>query len=70
MMTLTEYVKKSQNEGKDVSFSSLARDIPCDITYLAKIARGDRNPSYRMACRIENITNGAVPRTNWYSQDA
>jgi ribosome-binding protein aMBF1 (putative translation factor) len=67
-MTLTEYVKRSQEEGKDISYSSIARDIPCDVSYIGKVARGEKFPSYEMAVRIERVTYGKVSRTNWYPQ--
>lgn len=68
-MTLKEYIQMSQRAGKKVSIRSLAREIPCDPSYVAKIARDEKFPSYLMARRIENVTNGLVPKTNWYPQD-
>lgn len=67
-MTLKEYIETSQRKGSNVSYSSLAREIPCDVSYIGKLARGEKFPSYEMAARIENITKGAVPRTIWYPQ--
>lgn len=65
-MTLPEYVDKYKNEGKEISYSSIAKLIPCHFSYIGKIANGTRMPSYAMARRIEQITNGEVKRTNWY----
>lgn len=67
-MTLTEYVNSSKEQGKDISYSSIARDIPCDVSYIGKVARGEKFPSYEMAVRIERVTYGNVPRTLWYPQ--
>jgi hypothetical protein len=49
-----------------VSYAAFARLVPCSIAYPGMVARGDARPSYRMACRIEELTQGAVPRTRWY----
>lgn len=68
-MTLYEYVNKCQEEGKKVSYSSIAREIPCHVTYIAKVANGTRMPSYAMARKIEQMTDGEVKRTNWYPDD-
>jgi ribosome-binding protein aMBF1 (putative translation factor) len=68
-MTLKEYVNQSQNEGKKVSYSSIARDVPCHVSLISKIANGDRTPSFQMARRIEQVTGSAVKRTNWYPDE-
>jgi len=31
------------------------------------IANGKANPGFKMACRIEALTGGLVPVTNWYA---
>ena len=64
-MTINEYINKCRDIGIEVNYSSIARDIPCHFTYIAKIASGERIPSYKMARRIEQITDGKVKRTNW-----
>lgn len=56
-------------QGKEVSFSSIAKEIPCAPQYISMIANEKANPSYRMAQRIELITNGMVKLTNWYSNE-
>ncbi len=68
-MTLEEYVSQNIEKGLEISYSSIARDIPCAAAYISMIARGKRRPSYDMARRIEQATNGEVSRFNWYPQD-
>ena len=51
--------------GSGVTFSALARLIPCSVAYPAMIAKGTR-PSWSMACRIEEITNGDVSKDLWF----
>lgn len=50
------------------SLNQLAKQIPCARQYLSNVSRGKEFPSYKMACRIESVTNGKVPRTNWYQE--
>lgn len=59
-MNLLEW---KQEQG--ISFSEIARRIPCSQPYPGMIAKGKR-PSWKMATRIQEITGGAVSRTNWY----
>ena len=68
-MTLPEYIRVAQDNGKEVTYASIARDIPCHFSYIGKIASGRKMPSYTMARRIEQVTDGAVPRTNWYPNE-
>lgn len=68
-MTLYEYVKEEQEKGNPVTYSSIAREIPCKASYISMIALGKRRPSFDMAKRIDIITEGRVPITNWYSHD-
>lgn len=59
----------SLQEWKDlqgISWSAFARLVPCSHPYPRMIASGQVRPSYAMAVRIEAITNGAVPRSQWY----
>lgn len=53
-------------EAVEMSYAAFAREVPCSIGYPRMIAQGLARPSYEMACRIEKITGGAVPRTRWY----
>lgn len=68
-MTLYEYVTKEQSKGNPVSYSSIAREVPCKAHYISMIAMGKRRPSYDMAKRIEMVTDGEVPVTNWYENE-
>lgn len=49
-----------------MSASAFSRLIPCSVSLPGQWARGDATPSYRMACRVEQITDGMVPRTLWF----
>lgn len=60
-MSLQDYL-----EATETSYSAFARLVPCSIGYPRMLAQGIAWPSYKMACRIEKVTNGAVPRTRWY----
>ena len=60
-MTLAEWVKTH-----GFAYTEVAKLIGCSPPYPGMIARDKVRPSYRMACRIEEVTAGMVPRTNWY----
>lgn len=60
-LTLQEWLDLTQT-----SYSAFSRQVPCSISYPRKLATGASWPSYRMACRIERLTDGVVPRTMWY----
>lgn len=62
-MTLKEYVKSYPDD----NLSQIARRIPCTQEYMSMVAAGKRTPSYKMACRIEQVTQGKVEKSNWYS---
>lgn len=62
-MTLAEW---AQRHG--LAYTEIAKLICCSPPYPGMIARGKVRPSYRMACRIEEITSGHVPRTNWFPE--
>lgn len=59
-MTLDEYIQTT-----GITKSEFAQIIPCAYSYPGMIIKGVV-PSYRMAKRIEQVTNGLVPRSNWY----
>lgn len=59
-------VLKEWLELSGTSASAFSRLIPCSVSLPGQWVRGDANPSYRMSCRIEQITDGMVPRTLWY----
>lgn len=65
-MTIKEYIEWMNKKGEDINFSTIAEKIPCSPTYISKIANGKVNPGYRMAARIEQITDGMVTKANWY----
>ena len=62
IMTLKEYLLNS-----GLSMADFARLVPCSHNYPGMIINGKARPSYRMAERIENLTAGLVPRSNWYA---
>lgn len=53
-------------EATGMSASAFARQVPCSVNYPGMWSRGVARPSYRMARRIEELTYGLVPTTNWY----
>jgi hypothetical protein len=60
-MTLLEYL--IQGKGRA---AALAREIPCTQAHISKIKKGITIPSFEMAKRIEFLTGGLVPLSNWY----
>lgn len=60
-MTFEQWIKAS-----NLTYEAVARLIPCSSSYPHMLATGKASPSFRMACRIEAVTNGLVPRTNWF----
>lgn len=60
-LTLQEWLDAS-----DLTYSALARLIPCSTAYPRMMAQGLSRPSYEMARRIEEISGGAVRRELWY----
>ena len=60
-MTLDEWRSVS-----GLTWSDIAELICCSKPYPGMISKGKAHPSFKMACRIEEISNGLVPRTNWY----
>lgn len=60
-MSLAEWLRASE-----LSYSAFSRMLPCAVAYPRKLALGLARPSYELACRIEQVTDGAVPRTRWY----
>lgn len=49
-----------------MSYSAFAREVPCSTSYPRLLAQGHARPSYEMAQRIEDLTNGTVTRELWY----
>ena len=60
-MSLREYIETS-----GISYSEFARRVPCSTSYPRMIAKNEAWPSFKMAKRIEALTDGIVPRTRWY----
>ncbi len=57
------------SEWKDISgltWSEIAQLVPCSKPYPSMVDRGKAHPSFKMACRFEEISNGLVKRTAWY----
>jgi hypothetical protein len=50
----------------NLTYSDVARLVPCSISYPRMWAHGLARPSYEMACRIEEVSEGLVRRTQWY----
>lgn len=54
----------------ETSYSAFSRLLPCSVGYPRQLARGLARPSFEMALRIEQVTDGAVPRTLWFPPPA
>lgn len=59
-LSLAEYLQLT-----GLTKTEFSKLIPCSYSYPGMIIKGLR-PSYDMAVRIEKVTSGLVPRTNWY----
>ncbi len=64
-MTLKEWI-----EASNLSYEEVSRLIPCSATYPWMLAHGKARPGWKMAKRIEAVTFGAVPTTNWFNSDS
>lgn len=53
-------------EASEMTYTAFARLVPCAPSYPRLLAQGLARPSYAMACRIERVTGGAVPRDRWF----
>lgn len=62
-MTLEAYIS-----AHGMTNTEFAKLIPCSYSYPGMIIRGKAKPGFQMACRIESVTGGLVPRTNWYPE--
>lgn len=63
-MTIKEYVA-----AKNITYSDLASLVPCTPQFISMLANDKANPSFRMAKRIEEITDGLVKKENWYPNE-
>lgn len=61
LMSLADWCKLT-----DYPYSALAKEVPCSQPYIGMIAKGKAHPSFKMALRLEKLTNGMVSRENWY----
>lgn len=59
-MSLAEYLQVT-----GLTKTEFSKLLPCSYSYPGMIIKG-LTPSYKMAKRIEQVTSGLVPRTNWY----
>jgi transcriptional regulator with XRE-family HTH domain len=64
-MTLREYL---QSHG--LTSEAFAKLVPCSDSYPWMLANGKATPGWRMAKRIERITGGAVPASNWFKEES
>lgn len=53
-------------DATETSYSAFSRMVPCSVGYPRQLALGLATPSYKLACRIEQVTGGMVPRSRWY----
>ena len=63
-MTIKEYVMS-----KNINYSDLANLIPCTPQFVSMMANDKARPSFRMAKRIEEVTNGHVKKENWFPNE-
>lgn len=49
-----------------MSYSAFSRLVPCSTRYPRMLALGLARPSYAMAKRIEEVTDGMVPRSRFF----
>lgn len=61
-MTLQEYLNSSR-----MTHDELAKQIPCARSYITLIA-GGLKPSYKFACRLEDVTQGQVPKSTFFPE--
>lgn len=60
-MKLTEYQKRC-----GVTYRKIARLCGCYPRLIDRIAREEVQPSFKLAMKIEDATNGFVSHENWY----
>lgn len=59
---------KSWLEGNAITHKEFADRIPISRSYVTHIVTGRSSPPYKLACRIEEVTKGEVPKTNWFPE--
>ena len=60
-MSLGEYL-----EATGITKTDFAALIPCAYSFPGMLINGKARPSFKMACRIEQVTGGVVSRDLWY----
>ena len=68
MTVLAEYVKSARATGEVQA--KVAERFGISRSYLSEIASGAKEPSLRVAFRIERATEGAVPASSWAEAEA
>lgn len=63
-LTLKEWCELS-----GLTLTDLSELLPCSQPYPGMIDSGKAHPSFKMACRIEQVTNGLCPRSRWYPSE-
>lgn len=56
-------------EGKAVSQAEWARRVEVTRGYFSQLTQGHKEPSLRVAYRIERVTGGAVRMQDWVDDD-
>lgn len=56
---------KSYLEDTGTTLQELAATVGASKSYICDIKNGNKFPSFRLACRIERATGGAVSLTDW-----
>ena len=64
-MTLQEYLTKHR-----LSYTEFSYVIRKTSQYVSLICKGERKPSFGLACEIEQQTLGEVSREEWYPSKA
>jgi transcriptional regulator with XRE-family HTH domain len=59
-------LEEAQRRGRKFTQTDFAKLIPCTDALVSYFVNAQRLPSYRMAMRIQEITNGAVPASVAY----
>ena len=52
-----------------MTLTELSEQIPCSQPYLGMLDSGKAHPSFKMAKRIAQCTNGMCSHKRWYSDD-
>jgi transcriptional regulator with XRE-family HTH domain len=66
--TLKDAEGKLVREGDHITNAAFGAKIGCSDAYVSMLKHGKNNPSRRMAKRIEEETEGAIPRDQWETE--